>query len=82
MAASILTLHFLQFNVTRILTPLTTLFKGESFFASEYLRILTQSGAGLLEFFDRRRFRSRNVSSGGLKGNKAPGDAHPYLALC
>jgi len=27
MALSILTLHFLRFNVTRILTPLTTLFQ-------------------------------------------------------
>ena len=27
MALSILTLHFLRFNVTRILTPLTALFK-------------------------------------------------------
>ena len=79
MAISIVTLHFLQKNIARILIPLTTpYFKATSFFG-EYLSGIDNRQArpyGVLV----RRFAD-DGSSGGLKGKTAPGDAHPYLAL-
>ena len=78
MAISIVTLHFLQKNIARILIPLTTpYFKATSFFG-EYLSGIDNRQArpyGVLV----RRFAD-DGSSGGLKGKTAPGDAHPYLA--
>lgn len=78
MALSILTLHFLRFNVTRILTPLTALFQR---------RPLLRRALNSVDDNQARTFGvlvatlHRDGSSGGLKGKKAPGDAHPYLVL-
>lgn len=78
MALSILTLHFLHFHVTRILTPLTTISKGFSVCTVSTISI-DMCQAPVFWSFDRSRFADER-RSGGLKGNKAPGDAHPYLA--
>lgn len=78
MALSILTLHFLRFNVTRILTPLTTLFQRRHPLRRALIGVDNSQARtfGVLVATLRRY-----GSSGGLKGKKASGDAHPYLAL-
>lgn len=56
MALSILTLHFLRFNVTRILTPLTALLIKATSVSWRVLTVLTIRQAPVFWSFDRRRF--------------------------
>lgn len=78
MALSILTLHFLRFNVTRILTPLTALFQRRHPLRRALIGVDNSQARTFGVLVATLRWYG---SSGGLKGKKASGDAHPYLAL-